>query len=157
MRSFTLSAFLLLTAVAAQADVWVDAPTSRSLDGNTSGKTQFRTEFGKHRGTYPAMFESILENRDKISGDFLVARYRYTYATPIGGGSLVPRHDEAETEVLLDCRERLAATRVLVYRLSGEPVDEQRKADSELRFMYFPRARTVDDLCAFARERNALP
>jgi hypothetical protein len=119
LRHAPAALLMLATAGAAagESGTWVDAPVARALDAAVAATTQFSPAFGKHAGTYPATFESVLDTRDAVRGEFLVARYRYRYASPIGGNAPVPRHDESVTEVLLDCRERLAATRA-----GGPPV-----------------------------------
>ena len=133
---------------------WVEAPQRPSLNGE-SGKTWFSPAFGRKSGTFRAMYDSMQDTRDSVSGDFLVARFRYTYEAPIGGGtSLSPRHDESITEVLLDCDAHFSGTTSLVYRLAGEEVAREDNDDVLMMQMTNDAGTTVGDLCEFARQRG---
>lgn len=161
MRSATLifaASSLAFAAVGAepQADAWVKGPDRPSLNGE-SGKTWFSPVFGRKKGTYPAMYDSMQDTRDSVTGDFLTARFRYTYETPIGEGSkLSPRHDESITEVLLDCGERFSGTSSIRYLLGGKEVARQDDGDDGILMtqMTNDAGTTVGDLCEFARQRG---
>ena len=132
---------------------WVQAPERPSLNGE-SGKTWFSPEFGRKRGTFRAMYDSMQDGRDSVSGDFLVARFRYTYDAPIGDGtSLSPRHDESITEVLLDCGQHFSGTASLRYLLAGEEIAREDN-DDVLMMQMNDAGTTVGDLCEFARQRG---
>ena len=55
-----------------------------------------------------ALYDSMQDGRDSVSGDFLVARFRYTYDAPIGDGTrLSPRHDGPSAAAgvsVIECR-----------------------------------------------------
>jgi hypothetical protein len=139
------------TAQAGDAPAWVAAPARPSLDGE-SGKTWFDPAHGRTEGTFKAIYDSMQDQRDSVTGAFTTARFRYTYDAPIGeGGKLSPRHDESVTEVLLDCANRFSGTRSITYLLQGKVVGETRDADADILMMQSPEGEvsTVSDLCAF--------
>ena len=147
------SASLAGHAAEPQAVDWVPAPERPSLDGE-AGKTWFSPAFGRKSGTFRAMYDSMQDTRDSVSGDFLVARFRYAYDAPIGDGTgLSPRHDESITEVLLDCDRHFSGTASLRYLLAGEEVAREDN-DDVLMMQMNDAGTTVGDLCEFARQRG---
>jgi len=131
---------------------WVEAPQRPSLDGE-SGRTWFWSAFTRRSGTFRAMYDSMLDNRDSVTGDFLVARYRYTFDAPIGDGTgLIPRHDELIAEVLLDCDAHFSGTASQRYLLEGEEVAREDNDDVLMIQMTNDADTTVGDLCEFARQ-----
>ncbi|MCL1633496.1 hypothetical protein M2650_02380 [Luteimonas sp. SX5] len=140
-----------------QADAWVQGPERPSLNGE-AGKTWFSPVFGRRSGTFPAMYDSMQDTRDSVTGDFLVARFRYTYDAPIGEGSKIsPRHDESITEVLLDCDRHFSGTASIRYLLDGKEVARQDDGADDILMtqMENDAGTTVGDLCEFARQRGA--
>ncbi len=139
-----------------QADAWVQGPDRPSLNGE-AGKTWFSPAFGRKSGTFPAMYDSMQDTRDTVTGDFLAARFRYTYDTPIGEGTpLSPRHDESITDVLLDCGQHFSGTTSIRYLLDGKEVARQDDGDEDILMtqMASDAGTTVGDLCEFARQRG---
>ena len=148
------SAPLIGHAAEPQAVGWVEAPERPSLNGE-AGKTWFSPVFGRKGGSFRAMYDSMQDSRDSVSGDFLVASFRYTYDAPIGDGtSLSPRHDESITEVLLDCDAHFSGTTSLRYLLAGEEVAREDNDDVLMMQMTNDAGTTVGDLCEFARQRG---
>ena len=148
-----LAIALCAAPLAGQAGDWVRAPERPSLNGE-SGATWFSPEFGRRSGSFRAMYDSMQDSRDSVDGDFLVARFRYTYDAPIGDGtSLSPRHDESITEVLLDCEQHFSGTTSLRYLLAGEEVAREGN-DDVLMMQMNDAGTTVGDLCEFARQRG---
>ena len=143
--------FIVMPAFA--ADEWVEAPVTRSLPGaEEKGKTYFSKFFGKRTGTFEAMYSSMFDPRDSVSGEFLVGKFRYTYDKPIEGGyEFYPTHDEVLTEVLLDCNEQLSGTLSIVYKLKGAVVHASRSTDEDIEMMQVRGPATTNDLCDFAR------
>lgn len=170
MRSAPIALFLSLAAVGASAaetpaEEWVRAPERPSLNGE-SGQTWFSPVFGRKSGTFPAMYDSMQDDRDSVAGDFLTARFRYTYDAPIGedtaeneaGHDMIPpRHDESITEVMLDCDEHFSGTVSMRYLLDGKEVRYQQDDDSDILMTQVVNdaGTTVGDLCEFIRERGA--
>ncbi len=147
------SASFIGQAAEPQAVGWVQAPERPSLNGE-SGKTWFSPTFGRKSGTFRAMYDAMQDTRDSVTGDFLVASFRYTYDAPIGEGtSLSPRHDESITEVLLDCEQHFSGTTSLRYLLAGEEVAREDN-DDVLMMQMNDAGTTVGDLCEFARQRG---
>src|SRR5690606_28215427 len=135
-----------------QDGAWVGAPERASLDGEKS-KTWFWSAFSRRSGTFSAMYDSMLDSRDSVTGDFLVARYRYTFDAPIGeGNGLIPRHDELIAEVLLDCDAHFSGTTSQRYLLDGEEVAREDNDDVLMIQMTNDADTTVGDLCEFARQ-----
>jgi hypothetical protein len=158
---YIFSMLLLATGAAVAAEPatgWIEGPQRPSLKGE-SGKTWFSPEFGKKSGTFDAMYDSMQDDRDSVTGDFTTARFRYTYDTPIGetGSKLNPRHDESITDVLLDCDRHFSGTASIRYLLDGAEVGRQDSADSEILMtqMTADAGTTIGDLCDFARKRGA--
>jgi len=134
--------------------VWVEAPPRPSLAGE-SGKTWFWSAFTRKSGTFSAMYDSMLDDRDSVTGDFLVARYRYTFDAPIGEGTgLIPRHDELIAEVLLDCDAHFSGTTSQRYLLEGREVARDDNDDVLMMQMTNDAGTLVGDLCEFARQRG---
>jgi hypothetical protein len=161
MRSLLVAViFANASAPAQEPTTWVEAQTVRSLPGEKTGqaKTYFGDSFAKKKGTFKAEFESMLETKDSIAGEFLVAWFRYVYKEPNGGGSsLYPAHDESITKVLLDCPKHFSGTIAMTYKLKGKVVKQETSADGEIRMVQYSGASTVGDLCAFAKQKGMVP
>ena len=135
-------------------DAWVAAPARPSLNGE-SGSTWFSPAFSRRKGSFRAIYDSMQDARESVDGDFLVARFRYTYDAPIGeGGPMDPRHDESITEVLLDCDAHFSGTASLRYLLAGKEVAREDNDDILMMQMTNDAGTTVGDLCEFARQRG---
>ena len=170
MRSSVPIVFLASLAApgafaAAAPEEWVEGPQRPSLNGE-SGKVWFSPKFGRKQGTFPAMYDAVGDDRDSVTGDFLAARFRYTYDAPIGedtaeneaGHDLIPpRHDESITEVLLDCDRHFSGTVSTRFLLKGKEVRHQRDDDQDILMTQVmgDAGTTVGDLCEFARQRGA--
>jgi hypothetical protein len=152
--------FASVPATTGEPTKWVEAPTVRSLPAENAAraKTYFGDSFAKKKGKFKAEFESMLETKDSIEGEFLVAWFRYVYKAPNGGGSsMYPAHDESITKVLLDCPNHFSGTIATTYKLKGKVVKQESSADSEIRMVQYSGASTVGDLCAFAKQRGTAP
>lgn len=152
---------LLATSAAFAAEPaveWVEAPQRPSLNGE-SGKTWFSPVLGSKNGTFEAIYDSMADERNSVSGDFLVATFRYTYDTPIGeaGSTMYPLHDESITQVLLDCDQHFSGTTSLRFLLDGSEVGLQENQDDDVLMMQTSSddGTTIGDLCEFARERGS--
>lgn len=154
-----IALFIVLAAIghAHAEEEWVQAPKSLGLPGqNIAGKTFFSPIFGKKSGAFRVTYESALDNRDSVSGNFLVGKFRYTYQSAIGEGGIVPKHDESISVVLLDCKESLSGTLSETYLLKGKVVRTTIYKDNDVSFIQYFGSSTVGNLCAFAKKRGAL-
>jgi hypothetical protein len=138
---------------------WVDSEMSRSLPGqeDVSGKTYFSNQFGIKEGTFNASYRSIFDKRNKVSGKFMVAKFRYIYDEPIGekGSSMDPLHNESISTVMLDCKNNFVATLKLVYLLNGKTVSENIIPDEDIELSQINMSNTtVGDLCDFAKKQG---
>jgi hypothetical protein len=161
MRGFLLIIFWASVLATAQAaEKWVEASTTRSLPGQESvrAKTYFEDSFGRKKGKFKAAYESFLEEKDFVEGEFLVARFRYVYAEPnTGESSFYPTHDESITKVLLDCKNHFSGTISITYKLKGKVAKHDETSDRDIHMMQYSGPSTVEDLCAFAKKQRAVP
>ncbi len=163
--NWSLVIFLALTTctinvLAQNNNEWVAAEITRNLPGqeDISGKTYFSKKFSFKEGTFSAIYQSFFDNRDKVSGKFLVGRFRYVYDEPIGekGSEFFPLHDESITTTMLDCENNFFGTIQLVFLLNGKKVLENITSDEELlMFQSNISNTTIGDLCAFAKNQGA--
>jgi hypothetical protein len=84
--AFLIAISCTTDGTAQNTNEWVASEISRSLPGqeDVSGKTYFSNKFGIKEGTFEASYRSIFDKRNKVSGKFLVAKFRYIYDDPIG-------------------------------------------------------------------------
>lgn len=165
-NGFKLFLFAFLIAISCAIDAtaqnnneWVASEISRSLPGqeDVSGKTYFSNKFGIKEGTFEASYRSIFDKRNKVSGKFLVAKFRYIYDDPIGekGSSMDPLHNESISTVMLDCSNNFVATLKSVYLLNGKTVSENIIPDEDIEMSQINMSNTtVGDLCAFAKKQG---
>ena len=163
---FNLFLFVFLIAICCSMDAsaqnnseWVAAEISRSLPGqeDVSGRTYFSNRFGIKEGTFEASYRSIFDKRNKVSGKFMVAKFRYIYDKPIGekGSSMDPLHNESISTVMLDCRNNFVATLKSAYLLNGKTVSEDIIPDEDIVMHQITMSNTtVGDLCAFAKKQG---
>ncbi len=166
LNRFNLFLFAFLIAISCTTDgtaqntnEWVASEISRSLPGqeDVSGKTYFSNKFGIKEGTFEASYRSIFDKRNKVSGKFLVAKFRYIYDDPIGekGSSMDPLHNESISTVMLDCSNNFVATLKSVYLLNGKTVSENIIPDEDIEMSQINMSNTtVGDLCAFAKKQG---
>jgi hypothetical protein len=161
MRGLLFIVFLACVLSTAQAaEKWVEASTTHSLPGQESvrAKTYFEDSFGKKKGKFKAVYESFLEEKDFVDGEFLVARFRYVYAEPnTTDSSLYPTHDESITKVLLDCKNHFSGTISITYKLKGKVAKHDETSDRDIHMMQYSGPSTVGDLCVFAKKQKAVP
>ena len=161
MKELLLIVFLAsVLATAEGAAKWVAASTTRYLPGqeDVRAKTYFEDSFGRKKGKFRANYESFLEKKDFVEGEFLVARFRYVYAEPNTSDSpLYPTHDESITTVLLDCKNHFSGTISITYELKGKVVKRDETSDRDILMMQYSGPSTVADLCAFAKKQRAVP
>jgi hypothetical protein len=64
-------------ATAQESAKWVESRTARFLPGQEAvrAKTYFEDSFGRMKGKFKAVYESFLEEKDFVEGEFLVARF----------------------------------------------------------------------------------
>ena len=135
---------------------WVAAPVTRQLPGTAKGKTYFWDTFATRKGTFKFIPDSMLDDRNTLSGEFLVGRFRYAYGHLIKGvPGLYPDHDETISEVILDCKGNLSGTLSTSYLRAGKVVHVDRTIDAEVVLMPNSGPSTVTDLCTFAADRGA--
>lgn len=152
--------FASVSATAQEPSKWIEAPSVRSLPAQKAGegKAYFGDSFGRKKGKFKAEYESMLETKDFVEGEFLVAWFRYVYKVPNQGtSSIYPTHDESITKVLLDCPNHFSGTIAIIYKLKGKTVKQESNSDGDIRMVQYAGASTVGDLCAFAKQRRALP
>jgi hypothetical protein len=120
MRGLVLLVLLAGDLATAKASAsWVEAPTTRSLPGQEAvrAKTYFEDSFGRKKGKFKAMYESFLEDKDFVEGEFLVARFRYVYfdafIKPLPWLSVVPPEGKADR---CKCGLGFSALALLVQR-----------------------------------------
>lgn len=157
---FLVVLFTSVPKTAQEPTKWVEAPIVRSLPVQKAAqaKTYFGDAFAKKKGKFKAEYESMLETKDFVEGEFLVAWFRYVYTAPNGGtSSLYPAHDESITKVLLDCPNHFSGTIAISYKLKGKVVKQDSNADGEIRMVQYSGASTVGDLCAFAKQKGMTP
>jgi hypothetical protein len=138
---------------------WVASPHSRFLPGqeDTGGKTYFSKTFGKKSGTFKAVYDSLFDKRDKVTGDFIIGSYRYTYEAPNGeaDSKIYPLHDEDIETVLLDCKNGFVGSISSIYLLRGEVVRKTEYSDKDVEVTQMRLANTtVGDLCRFAKQQG---
>jgi hypothetical protein len=137
---------------------WIEAKTSRSLPGQEEmvGKTFFSPVFVKTSGEFRAMYDSVLDKRKTIKGDFIVGKFRYKYRTPIGSqqSRIDPLHDEFIAEIILDCKQHFSGIKNSTLSLNGKVVLQSEDSDVLLTQEY-AKGTTVADLCDFAKVQNA--
>ena len=156
---FLVIAFLI-SGPAHTSPEWVEAPVTRHLPGQEQvrGKTYFDAAFSKRSGTFRAMYDSILDDRKSVSGEFLVGRFRYRYESPIPkGGPRLPKHDEEIMEVVMDCSEHLSGTLSVTYKLKGVIMLVEKSSDDEVLMTQTYGPSTTNDLCEFAKRRQVTP
>jgi len=141
----------------ANAD-WVEAKTSRTIPGQkeVAGKTFFSPSFSKTHGQFRALYESALDTRDKIQGDFIIGKFLYKYAIPIGSNKskIDPLHDEVVSEVVMDCKQHFYGVKKSTFYLKGRIVFQINENDVLLTEDHMPST-TVADLCDFAKDQKA--
>ena len=156
--------FLALTtctinAVAQNTNEWVAAEITRSLPGqeDISGKTYFSNKFSVKEGTFGAMYKSFFDNRDKVSGKFLVGKFRYVYDKPNGeeGSEIYPLHNEYIQTVMLDCKNNFAGTIQEIFLFNGKKVLENIIPDKDILMIQSNISNTtIGDLCVFAKNQG---
>ncbi|NPU85899.1 MAG: hypothetical protein HPY65_15595 [Syntrophaceae bacterium] len=166
-NKFNLFLFAFLIAIGCAIDAtaqnhneWISSEVSRNLPGqeDVSGKTYFSNQFGMKEGTFKASYRSIFDKRNKVSGKFIVAKFRYIYDDPIGekGSSIDPLHNESISTVMLDCSNNFVATLKSVYLLNGKTVSENIIPDEDIEMKQINMLNTtVGDLCAYAKKQGA--
>ena len=157
----TLNLAVLFCIHASANDEWVKSPKTRALPGQESikGSTYFGKRFIKIKGNYAAVFESVLDKRDSISGEFILGKFRYLYESPIGDGSrFAPLHDESITTVIMNCKEKFFGTKSIAYLNKGKVQHVEETPENEILMMQQKvGASTVNDLCDFYEKRSRLP
>lgn len=119
-------------------------------------KTYFRATDQTKTGTFRAMFESMLDSRESVTGTFVVAQFRYVYASVLeGGGKIVPSHDEGIYTVILDCKAHLAGTISVTYNLAGKLVSRDDTPDDRVLLTQDASPSMVNDLCEFLGDTAA--
>ena len=115
-----------------------DAETSAQWvkDGATvdgGGTIYLSTTFTRKSGTFRAMPDSIMEDKDSVSGTFLVGTYRMVAdknEPPMEG--MHGKYDELISTELMDCDNRYAGTLRRIEMLAGKIVYEQTKQDNDI-------------------------
>lgn len=148
-----------IDAVAQNTNEWVASEISRSLPGeeDVSGKTYFSNVFSIKEGTFKANYYSIFDKRDKVSGKFIVGRFRYIYDEPVGekGSPIYPLHNESISTVMIDCKNNFVATLKSEYLLNGKTASENITPDEDIIMYQIKMSNTtVGDLCAFAKKQG---
>jgi hypothetical protein len=156
---YKLTLFLLIPVVMFAGEEWTVSTFSRTLPGQEEivGQTFFGSKFTKKRGEYRAMYDSMLETKDTVKGEFLVGKFKYKYKEPIGelNSQFEPFHDEYISEVLLDCNQNFSGTLSETFILHGKTVKSHTNQKSEiLMIQQNLSGTTMGDLCAFAKTQT---
>ena len=156
---FLALATCIINAEAQDTGEWVASEITRSLPGqeNISGKTYFSKNFGIKEGTFMATYKSVLDKRDKVSGKFIVGKFRYVYDKPMGeqNSDIFPLHNEHITTIMLDCKNAFVGTIQSEYILNGKKVLESINSDEDIEMIQMNISNTtIGDLCAFAKKQG---
>ncbi|MDD5084390.1 MAG: hypothetical protein PHT88_05695 [Candidatus Moranbacteria bacterium] len=153
---YRLILFLLIPLTVFASEKWTVSEFSRTLPGqeDNTAQTFFGSKFTKIRGEYRAMYDSMLETKDTVKGEFLVGKFKYKYKEPIGelNSQFEPLHDEYISEVLLDCNQNFSGTLSETFILHGKTVKSHTNQKSEILMVQLNLSdTTMGDLCAFAK------
>lgn len=148
-----------INAYAQETGEWVAAEITRSLPNqeNISGRTYLSKKFAVKTGTFMATYKSVLDKRNKVSGKFIVGKFRYVYDKPMGeqDSDIFPIHDEQITTVILDCINSFVGTFRSEYILNGKKVLENINSDQDIEMVQMNISNTtIGDLCAFAKKQG---
>ena len=148
-----------INAYAQETGEWVAAEVTRSLPNqeSISGRTYFSKKFGVKTGTFMATYKSVFDKRNKVSGEFIVGKFRYVYDKPMGeqDSDIFPIHDEQITTVTLDCKNNFVGTIQSEYILNGKKVLENINSDEDIEMVQMNTSNTtIGDLCAFAKKQG---
>lgn len=155
MRLLLCLTLAILSHGAIANNEWVESPHIRTLPGEASdGKVYFGTQFTQQKGNYKATYESVMESRDSLSGNFLIGSFRYVFNHPNPKSFLAPKHDEMITQVVLECSQHFSGTVAVLYKLKDKVVKNDVKPASEVTLYQDSNPSTVNDLCAYAKSKK---
>jgi hypothetical protein len=116
----------------------------RAVDGGAT--IYLGKRFGSKSGTFRATPESMLDTKDKISGNFIVGQYRYVYDKPLSQDGLT--FNELIATELLDCKESYYGRLRVVKKLNDKEVLNQKVADSDVSMTQTQGPSIAGKLCA---------
>lgn len=147
---------LAISIAGLMASSWAIGTTEKWVkDEATSdgGTIYLNQHFDRKSGTFAATPESVLDNRDSISGTFLVGTYRIV--TDQGGSKMTgvqgEQYDELISTELIDCKNGYAGTLRRIEKLNGQVVHDETMQDKDVMMTQTHQITTDSKLCQLSQ------
>jgi hypothetical protein len=130
------------------AKQWVK--DERTLDGDAT--IYLSNQFSAKSGTFSATPESVMDKKNKITGNFTVGSYRFVYDKPVTDEG--PAFDEMVSTEIMDCAESYFGTLKKIKKLKGVEVQSRSFKDSEVSMTQMRMANMGSKLCALKNKTS---